>query len=282
MYKSGMDAGLSQRLQIAKLACIAAGNIQKEFYAQKILIETKSSGIDLVTEVDRRCDELIRHTIQSLSPSDQLLTEESFDEVDGIIQLDNTWVIDPLDGTTNYAHGFPHFAVSIAYVIEGIPHVGVVYDVMKNEMFHAIKGHGAFLNDKPIKVSDVQGLSGSLLATGFPYDTHIKPKDNIDYFLQFMSVCHGVRRAGAAALDLTYMACGRIDGFWELRLAPWDVAAGKLIAEEAGGKITDFFGKELNIGIRRINIVGSNGSGLHDEIVDICKVSPVALQAIHT
>jgi myo-inositol-1(or 4)-monophosphatase len=268
----------NRKLQVARLACQVAGNIQKESYCQNIVVETKSSGIDLVTAVDRRCDEAIREVIASLCPDDELLTEETFEEGD-FINLDRTWVVDPLDGTTNYAHGFPHFAVSIAYVVEGQPQVGVVYDVMKDELFHAIRGQGAFLNDRPIRTSQVPHLGEALLATGFPYDTHIKPRDNMDYFLKFMSLCHGVRRPGAAALDLAYLACGRLDGFWELRLAPWDVAAGSIIVEEAGGVISDFFGEPINYGQRRINIVGGNSQAIHQEIVEICKDSPVAAQA---
>lgn len=268
---------LKQKLYVAKLACIEAGALHKEYYQTGVCVETKSSGIDLVTAVDRKCDDAITDILQTLCPDDRLMTEESFEEGD-IINLDRTWVVDPLDGTTNYAHGFPYFAVSIAYVVEGKPLVGAIYDAMKGEMFHAVKGEGAFMNGKPISVSCVNRLDESILATGFPYDTHVKPRDNMDYFLKFMTICHGVRRAGAAALDLAYLASGRIDGFWELRLAPWDVAAGSLIVEEAGGIITDFFGRPLNYGVRRINIVGGNNASVHQEIVDICKDSPVASQ----
>lgn len=268
---------LQEKLQVAKLACIVAGNIQKDFYNTCFEVETKSSDCDLVTTVDRKCDDAITQIISSLCPDDNLMTEESFHEGD-LINLDRTWVVDPLDGTTNYAHGFPHFAVSIAYVVNGEPQLGVVYDAMKNEMFYAVKGQGAFMNERPITVSKAKNLEEALLATGFPYDVHIKPQDNMDYFLQFMTICHGVRRAGAAALDLAYLACGRLDGFWELRLAPWDVAAGSLIVEEAGGRITDFYGRPLQYGLRRINIVGGNSPNLHNEIVEICKASPVAAQ----
>jgi myo-inositol-1(or 4)-monophosphatase len=268
---------LAQKLHVAKLACLTAGEIHKANYQTGICVETKSSGIDLVTAVDRQCDETITQILKDLCPDDLLMTEESFEEGD-LINLDRTWVVDPLDGTTNFAHGFPYFAVSIAYMVEGQPQLGVVYDAMHNECFHAIRGQGAYLNGKPIRVSGVDRLDQSLLATGFPYDTHIKPQDNMDYFLKFMTICHGVRRAGAAALDLAYLAAGRLDGFWELRLAPWDVTAGSLLVEEAGGKISDFFGNPLNFGVRRINIVGGNTPAVHQEIVDICKASPVAAQ----
>jgi myo-inositol-1(or 4)-monophosphatase len=273
------EESLQQRLHVAKLACMVAGNMHRESYQTNVSVMTKSSGIDLVTRVDQECDEAISAVIRSLCPHDRLLTEESFEDADQI-KLDCTWVVDPLDGTTNYAHGFPYFAVSIAFVVDGVPQVATVYDAMHNEMFSAIRGQGAFLNDRPISVSATTDLSQSLLATGFPYDTHIKPEDNMAYFMKFMATCHGVRRAGAAALDLAYTAAGRLDGFWELRLAPWDVLAGALIIEEAGGQVSDFFGEGLNFAQRKINIVGSNGSPIHQQIVDICKDSPVAAQAV--
>jgi myo-inositol-1(or 4)-monophosphatase len=268
---------LSQRLHAAKLACTVAGNLQRRHYQQSFTIDTKSSGIDLVTSVDKACDEAISQAIAALFPQDRLLTEETYQE-DQAILLDNTWVIDPIDGTTNYAHGFPHFSVSIAYVAQGVPQIGVVFDAMRNEMFWAVRGYGAYMNERRIQVSRVPALSSALLATGFPYDTQVKPEDNMGLFLNFMTRCHGVRRAGSAALDLAYVACGRLDGFWELRLSPWDVAAGVLLVEEAGGLTADFCGAPLTLAQRRIDILAANNQALLDEIVTVCK-SPVGVSS---
>jgi myo-inositol-1(or 4)-monophosphatase len=272
------DEDLQRRLHVAKLACLTAGQLHRESYQTNVAIKTKSSGIDLVTHVDEEADRAIRDILTSLCPQDKVMTEETYEDSHQF-DFSQTWVVDPLDGTTNYAHGFPYFAVSIAFVVDGVPQVATVYDAMHQELFSAVRGQGAYLNDLPISVSRNNDLTQSLLATGFPYDTHIKPEDNMGYFLKFMSSCHGVRRAGAAALDLAYTACGRLDGFWELRLAPWDILAGALLIEEAGGQISDFFGDTLNFAQRKINIVGSNGSPLHQQIVDICKESPIAVQA---
>jgi myo-inositol-1(or 4)-monophosphatase len=175
-----------------------------------------------------------------------------------------TWVIDPLDGTTNYAHGFPWFAVSIALEIEGIITVGVIYQPLLDEMFTAVKGEGAFLNGRPIHASSRQPLKNSLLATGFPYDRTMDNENNIGNFTRLTMASRGVRRAGAAALDLAYVAAGRLDGFWECKLKPWDVAAGSLLVEEAGGRVTNYFNEEYSIHDHRI--VASNGL-LHDDIL---------------
>ncbi|MBX2859634.1 MAG: inositol monophosphatase [Vampirovibrio sp.] len=269
---------LGQRLEIALQAAHAAGEVQREFYTRKLEIQTKSSNIDLVTQVDTACDALIQETLLNRSrefelPVPQLLTEESFPpEAQTIdMELDNVWIVDPLDGTTNYAHRFPHFAVSIAYMEAGKPTIAVVYDTMKDETFTAVKDKGAFVNGKPLSVSSVDSLSQALLATGFPYDRYVKPERNLDYFKTFMGQCHGVRRAGSAALDLAYVAAGRLDGFWEMRLAPWDVAAGALLVQEANGQTADFVGKPLNFQQRYIDITAASHPRLLAKIVEICK-----------
>ncbi len=274
---------LKKRLDIAIEASKAAADCQRANYQKDFGINTKSSGIDLVTTVDLECDALIREILTRRSaeaslPEATLITEETFVE-GSLIDMDYAWVVDPLDGTTNFAHGFPHFSVSIAFMEKGQPVVGVVYDTMKDELFTAIKGEGAFLNGNPLNVSRIDTLEKALLGTGFPYDVHVKPEDNMGYFLQFMKICHGVRRAGSAALDLVYLASARMDGFWELRLAPWDVAAGSLITEEAGGKISNLAGQPLDYGVRRINILGSNGTQIHRELVTVCKDSHVVNMA---
>lgn len=257
-------------LKAAINAAHAAGKVQMAAFGQNHKIITKGTSIDLVTAVDKECDELIVSTLRKNNANDQFLTEESF--VEGTpANLSNTWVIDPLDGTTNYAHGFPHFAVSIAYFRAGLPIVGVIYDPFKKELFYAIRNRGAFLNDEPIFVSKnrVHTLDFALLATGFPYDIASSGINNIQHFERIAPRCHGVRRPGAAALDMAYVACSRLDGFWELKLSIWDIAAGALIVEEAGGRVTNLQGGPIPFTDRRINLIGSNGNALHQEIQDL-------------
>jgi len=236
-------------------------------FGQAHAVDTKGTAIDLVTAIDKECDAFIISTLQKGAPDTILLTEETFIEQQAI-DLSNTWVVDPLDGTTNYAHGFPQFAVSISYFHNHTPLIGVVYDPFKKEMFYAIRGRGAFLNDVPIFVSSnrVHALGQALLATGFPYDIASSQVTNLDHFQRIAPHCQGVRRPGAAALDLTYLASGRLDGYWELKLSVWDIGAGALIVEEAGGKITGLKGEPLNYAQRRIDLIGSNGTGLHEEL----------------
>jgi myo-inositol-1(or 4)-monophosphatase len=248
-----------EKLSVAKSACMEAGNIQKAWLGKAFTIETKSTQLDLVTEVDKACDTRISSLIRQACPHDFLLTEETF-QAEDLQDFSRTWVVDPIDGTTNYAHGFPHFCVSIAYCEEGQPVVGAVYDAIRNELFTAVKGQGAFLNDEPLQVTHTESLSHSLLATGFPYDGRIPFETSLELFTRFMKKSRGVRRAGSAALDLVYLAAGRLDAFWELHLSPWDVAAGMLIVEEAGGRISDCFGAPLQVQQRHIDIVGCNQS----------------------
>ena len=178
------------------------------------------------------------------------------------------WVVDPLDGTTNYAHGFPMFCVSIALEIEGRVDVGVVYDPMRDELFTATRGGGAHLNGKPIKVSEETELGESLIATGFPYDLRTSDVNNLDHWNAMIYKVQAVRRAGSAALDLCYLATGRFDGFWELKLHPWDVAGGGLIVEEAGGKVTDL--AEGPFSVYSQEILASNGN-IHSQMSEILK-----------
>jgi len=178
--------------------------------------------------------------ISAARPHDQILTEETGTHgADG----DWLWIIDPLDGTTNYAHGFPHYAVSIGVMHAGHAEIGVIYDPMKDELFHALRGEGAFRDGQPIHVSATTEIGQSLLTTGFAYDVHeTLEDDNLGHFREFVKTAQGVRRTGSAALDLAYVACGRFDGFWELSLHRWDVAAGLLLIGEAGGCCTNFTG----------------------------------------
>jgi myo-inositol-1(or 4)-monophosphatase len=190
--------------------------------------------LELVTEFDRAAERFIVDRVAAEFPDDGLLAEEGSRRAGKAWQ----WYIDPLDGTTNFAHGLPHFAVSIAAAQDGDLAFGVVYDPMRDEMFRAVRGGGASLNDRPLMVSPARDLSRSLLVTGFPYDLRENPDNNLDLFAHLARRSLAVRRFGSAALDLAYVAAGRFDGYWELRLAPWDVAAGIVLVREAGGTVS--------------------------------------------
>jgi len=199
---------------------------------------------NLVTEVDRRAEAAIIEALSQAFPDHRILAEEGGE---GSQQASPyQWVVDPLDGTTNFAHGFPAFCVSIALEVEGRIVLGVVYDPLRQELFEAEAGHGAFLNGEKLRVSPVTTLDTSLLVTGFAYDQDGR-RSNLEHFSRLVLQAQGIRRTGSAAMDLCYVASGRIDGFWEMKLCPWDVAAGSLIVTEAGGLITDFAGRAFSI-----------------------------------
>lgn len=221
--------------------------------------------IDLVTEMDLRAEEIIKEFLSSKFPHIGMLAEES-----GLSGSGSSirWIIDPIDGTTGYSHGIPHFAVSIALEQDGILEVGVVFNPPLNECFSAIKGEGAYLNGSPIGVSDTREIKRSLLATGFPYDRQTSPDNNVAQFNAFLMKAQGIRRLGSAALDLCYTAAGRFDGYWEMKLKPWDTAAGILILTEAGGKVTDYKGGAYSI--YDAELLCSNGH-IHDQMIDILK-----------
>ena len=200
--------------------------------------------VDLVTQFDKESQSLIVHGLQKKFPDFGILSEEGIElNTDSPIR----WILDPLDATTNFAHSLPIWAVSCGLEYEGEVVLGLVYDPTRKESFTGIKGAGAFLNGRRIYVSKTGQLSRSLLATGFPYDIRKTKKDNLVHFNNFAKRAQAVRRLGSAALDLCYTACGRFDGYWELKLAPWDQAAGSLILKEAGGRITDFKGQKFDI-----------------------------------
>lgn len=217
----------------------SAGEILRAGYEREHEVRYKGV-IDLVTEVDRQSEAHLLDRIRSRFPEDHILTEES-----GVIEGDRraTWFIDPLDGTVNYAHHIPIFCVSLAYAEEGQVRLGVVYEPMRDEMFSAERGRGAHLNDRQLKPASPPDLQHSLLVTGFPYDAWNTPRDNFDNFVRLSKLSQGVRRLGSAALDSAYVGAGRLDGFWELALNPWDIAAGGLIASEAGATVTNIDGK---------------------------------------
>jgi myo-inositol-1(or 4)-monophosphatase len=195
--------------------------------------------IDLVTEIDHESEAFIIGEVQRQFPGHHILAEES-GALDG--QGEHLWLIDPLDGTVNYAHGVPMFCVSIGYAYQKQVILGAVYDPLRDELFSAERGKGSWLNGRSLKVSKVEELQKSLLVTGFPYDTWNTPRNNFDYFTKLGKMTQGVRRLGSAALDLCYVAAGRFDGYWELSVKPWDVAAAGLVAEEAGAQVTNVDG----------------------------------------
>jgi myo-inositol-1(or 4)-monophosphatase len=215
-----------------------AGQILRAGYQQEHQVDYKGV-IDLVTEIDRQSEDYLLGEIRKDFPDHHILAEES----GGTRGDGQQWYIDPLDGTVNYAHNIPIFSVSIAYASSGTLSLAVVYDPMRDEMFTAERGKGAHLNGRPLRVSGSTELRRSLLVTGFPYDAWDSEFDNFANFVKFAKLSQGVRRLGSAALDLCYVAAARFDGFWELALSPWDVAAGGLICEEAGARVTNVFGE---------------------------------------
>jgi len=245
--------------------CRRAGRIVSGHFEGAYDTEYKGD-IDLVTVADKESEMFIVEELEKLFPDHRILAEEG----SGTERDEETnpkkgfkWIVDPLDGTTNFTHNHPHFAISMGLELDGKVIFGAVYSPLPDEMFVGVKGGGATLNGKRISVSTVSSLGISLLATGFPYDRRTNPNNNVDNFSRFINRVQGIRRGGAATLDLCYLACGRIDGFWELRLKPWDVAAGKIIVEEAGGKVTNLDGGAFNI--YSDDILASNGI-LHTEM----------------
>jgi myo-inositol-1(or 4)-monophosphatase len=241
-----------------------AGVLLKEKFSQKHDIHYKGE-INLVTEADKMSDDLITTAIRQTFPDHGILSEESPAIVGG---GKLRWIIDPLDGTTNYAHGYPVFCVSIALVKEDAIVLGVIYDQLREEMFVAVRGEGAFLNGKKIAVSPTRDISRSLLATGFPYDIRESKENNLNYFNTMAKEVQAIRRAGAAALDIAYVAAGRFDGFWELKLMPWDMAAGCLMVEESGGAVSGLFGKRWSTSSPHILV--SNGL-IHEQMIAVFK-----------
>lgn len=266
---------MEEYLSVAKEAARAAGTIQLEKRGHIQSIQFKGE-INLVTEVDHACERAILEILRHAYPEHQILAEEA-----GLQESssDYKWIIDPLDGTTNYAHGYPCYCISIALEHKGTVKMGVVYDATRDEMFEAIKGRGALLNGQAIRVSNNRTLKRSLLATGFAYDVQEAHNNNLDHFADFILNSQAVRRDGAAAIDLAYVACGRYDGFWELKLWPWDVAAGALLVEEAGGCFSRFDGSPADIYCREI--VANNGI-IHQEMIATLQKHPHGRTTVKT
>jgi myo-inositol-1(or 4)-monophosphatase len=240
-----------------------AGRILADRMGRALQVSNKGD-IDLVTEADLASEKLIIERIKSHYPRHGILAEESgATEVVG--QSDWRWIVDPLDGTTNYAHGYPCFCVSIGLARAGSLELGVIYDPIRDELFVGERGQGATLNDRSIRVSEVDDLNASMLCTGFPYNVRERPNFARD-FANFTMEAQAVRRDGSAALDLAYLACGRFDGFWEDGLNAWDVAAGVLLIEEAGGRVSDFAGAPLSIYAPKV--LASNGL-IHDRMMQV-------------
>jgi len=243
-----------------------AGALQRARYETALEIASKSRPIDLVTEVDRACEALVVEALRRERPGDDVLAEEGGAHADaGAIWR---WIVDPLDGTVNFAHGYPCFCVSIGVERDGVRHVGVVYDPLRDELFEAVRGGGTRRNGRPVRVSEAASVGRALLATGFAYDVHDSADDNLDRLARAVKHAGGVRRDGSAAIDLCYVACGRFDGYWELKLHPWDVAAGLLIVEEAGGRTSDLTGGPAPASGREV--LASNAR-LHDQLVALLR-----------
>jgi myo-inositol-1(or 4)-monophosphatase len=229
---------------------------------------SNKGDIDLVTEADVASENLIIERIRSYHPQHAILAEESGETVlVGGRRSEWKWVIDPLDGTTNYAHGYPCFCVSIALEHNGVIEIGVIYDPVRDEMFAAERGNGATLNGRRIRVSEVEELKDAMLCTGFPYNVRERPDFTRD-FTNFTMAAQAVRRDGSAAIDLAYVACGRFDGFWEDGLSPWDIAAGMVLIEEARGKVTNFDNEPLSIYTKKV--LATNGL-VHDAMLTVLK-----------
>jgi myo-inositol-1(or 4)-monophosphatase len=244
---------------------LRAGDIQLSRRQSGFRVD-KKGAIDLVTEVDLECERMGRAVIAERFPGHDVLAEELGGGPDEAARSRYRWVFDPLDGTTNYAHGLPIFCASLAFEIDGRAEVAAVYDPTRRELFTAERGAGAFLNGIPLRVSPTADLLDALLVTGFPYDVHAGRSGPIELFGRFLERARAVRRLGSAALDLCYVAAGRFDGFWEEHLKRWDVAAGALLVSEAGGRVTGMDGSAFDSGAA--HLVASNGL-LHGAMLEV-------------
>ena len=263
---------LRNMLRLAAEAAVKAGAVLQERYEQPHQIRHKGA-IDLVTEADLASEELILAVLQNSLPGIKVLSEESFASYDSAPE-EPVWIIDPLDGTTNFAHNFPWFAVSIALYDRGGSRVGVIYNPIQKELFCATRAGGAWLNGRRITVSEVSSLQNALVATGFPYDIRERSDSILAMLKKVLTHSQGVRRPGAATLDLAYLACGRLDAFWEVGLKPWDTAAGYLLVQEAGGMLSRFNGSPFSPFIPEL--LASN-THLHKDLIDLLRgFSPVA------
>jgi myo-inositol-1(or 4)-monophosphatase len=265
-----MDENNIPFLEAAMAAARLGGSVLRDYAARSGQIAIDLKGVnDYVTEVDRASEKAIFEYIRGVFPDHSILAEESpAEHRDKRYQ----WYIDPLDGTTNFIHGVPVYAVSVGLAVEGKMVAGAVYDPIRDEMFQALADGGAFLNKQRIQVSERESLKGGLLSTGFPFRAHGRLKEYMRCLETFILETAGIRRAGAASLDLCYTACGRYDGFWEMSLSSWDLAAGSLIVREAGGVVSDFLGRDGYL--KSGNVVASNRR-IHPAMLDIIRQTMV-------
>jgi myo-inositol-1(or 4)-monophosphatase len=261
---SSNEPAIEVLLDTALSLGLAASEVLMEGAGQRHVADHKAANTDLVTSFDRRADEILVQGLRQRFPSHRILAEES-----GEHRGDPTapcWIVDPLDGTTNFVHGLPWFSVSIACAIADEVRVGVVLVPALSWRFTAIRGRGATLNGQPLAVSQTDGLDRSLLSTGFPYDRRTSIENNLAQFVAFKRQVQGIRRTGSAALDLALVAAGRFDGYWEMKLSPWDIAAGMLLVQEAGGKVSDWRGHPVNL--FRGEVLATNGA-IHGPMLDV-------------
>jgi myo-inositol-1(or 4)-monophosphatase len=249
-------------LATAVEAVVRAGDLQMAGLGGELRVD-KKGAIDLVTEIDVAVERMFRAMIRERFPGHRVLAEELGGGEEPASRF--CWIFDPLDGTTNFAHGLPIFCASLALEVDGRIEVAAVYDPTRKELFTAERGEGARLNGAPMRVSGAAELINSLLCTGFPYDVHGSLDEIVGLFGDFVARARAVRRLGSAAIDLCYVAAGRLDGFWEQRLQPWDIAAGALLVEEAGGRVTRFDGSPFDV--RAGQMLASNGR-IHDLMID--------------
>lgn len=252
---------LDKVIEISKIA----GEIIREGFRKNFSIEYKTNLSNLVTEIDKKSEETIIDFVKKEFPTHSVLAEETGSHKAGSEYL---WVIDPLDGTSNFAHGLPIFAVSIGVQKNGKTICGVVYDVMRDEIYSAEKGSGSFRNGEKLQVSSNYDIRKSMLVTGFPYNVAENPDHVFERFIEFMKNARAVRRLGSAAIDMCYVAAGVFDGFWEVSLHPWDVCAGNLIVEEAGGIITNFAGEKIDIYSKQLLATNKK---VHEKMIEILK-----------
>ena len=251
-------------LEFAIELAFESGRIQKRYF-QKTLSIMHKGEINLVTNVDFECQSRILELLRNNFPDDEVISEEKANAYEA---GKNRWIVDPLDGTTNYAHGYPFFCTSIAYEVGGEIIVGVVYNPIMDELFFARKGDGSFLNGERLEVSTIEEIKQALLVTGFPYDVVTNPNNNLNHWTAFIMRAQALRRDGSAGLNLSYVAAGRFDGFWEMRLSPWDMAAGVLIVREAGGTVTSLSGETFSLFSG--GVLASNGL-IHEQMLDVIR-----------
>ncbi|MCL1463841.1 inositol monophosphatase family protein [Argonema galeatum] len=259
-------------LEIATEAALAAGGVLQSYLGKLEEIEEKGRPGDLLTAADKAAEATILEILRRHFPDHSILAEESGRL--GENKSEYLWAIDPLDGTTNFAHQYPFFATSIGLLIDGIPQVGAIFDPFHNELFRAAKGLGATRNRRPISVSATSDLSKSLLVTGFAYDRRETADNNYAEFCHLTHLTQGVRRSGSASLDLAHVACGRLDGYWERGLSPWDIAAGVVVVLEAGGNVTAYDRSSLQIDSGRI--LATNGHIHHSLSSELMQVRPLS------